>query len=155
MTVQGKDVDQRVPSVEGRAAMSEANVKIVKDAYAAYGTGDHSAGLAMMTPDVTWESVGQEHDYPTFGEVRRGREGVKRVLAAISDGLEFTAFEPQEFYPSGDKVFVLGYFAGNMRAGARSVKSKFVQIFTLRDGKISGYSEFQDTGAVGRAFRDD
>jgi ketosteroid isomerase-like protein len=135
--------------------MSEANVKIVKDAYAAYGKGDHAAVLGMMTPDVTWESVGQEHDFPTFGEVRRGREGVKRILGGIDEGVVFTAFEPQEFYPSGDKVFVLGFFSGTMRAGGRSVKSKFVQIFTLRDGKIAGYTEYQDTGAVGRAFRND
>ena len=42
---------------------------------------------------------------------------------------------------------MLGHERGRVKATDRIVKAEWVQVFTLRDGKISHYREYNDTAA--------
>lgn len=47
--------------------MSDANISLVQDLYAAFARGDVSTILSACAPDVDWRLVGRKDDYPTFG----------------------------------------------------------------------------------------
>ncbi len=57
------------------------------------------------------------------------------------------SFQPDEFVVGSDSVAVLGHERCRVKATGRIVEAKWVQIFTLRNGKISRYREYSDTAA--------
>jgi ketosteroid isomerase-like protein len=65
----------------------------------------------------------------------------------LTEFLEFQVFQPDEFIAGHDSVVVLGHERCRVKATGRLVEAKWVQIFTLRDGRISRYREYSDTAA--------
>ena len=57
--------------------MTAANIAHVQSMYAAFGRGDIASLLAGCTPDINWQTVGRQKDFPTLGP----RKGIAQVLA--------------------------------------------------------------------------
>lgn len=132
--------------------MSDANIALVQDLYAAYGKGDIATLLAAMTPDIDWHSGGRATDYPGFGP-RKGIEQVREFFGIAAENNEYSHFTPREFYACGDKVFVLGDYAITLRKTGRAMTSDWAHIFTIRDGKVSAFREFLDTALAAECYR--
>lgn len=133
--------------------MDNANIKVVQDAYAAFGRGDVPAVIAMLTPDVIWESVGNPKDFPVLG-VHKGPAAVTQFFADIAKLLTFQSFDPKDFYAAGDNVvFVLGHYDRTVIKTGKQANSDFVHVFTIVDGKIATYREFADTATLADAWR--
>src|SRR5262245_26640351 len=81
----------RAAGAEEATEMDNANIKVVQDAYAAFGRGDVPAVIAMLTPDVAWESVGNPKDFPALG-MQRGPAEVTEFFKLIGTLLTFQAF---------------------------------------------------------------
>jgi ketosteroid isomerase-like protein len=132
--------------------MSEqANLEIMKEAYAAFGRGDIPAVLSVEDPNIELEIAGPK-DIPWSGSFR-GHEGAKRYFAAIATEAEFETFEPQTFLAQGDKVVVLGFERVRSKRTGRSYENHWVHAFTLANGKINKFREYCDTATVAAAFR--
>jgi ketosteroid isomerase-like protein len=132
--------------------MSNANVALVQGLYAAFGRGDVASIIAGLAPDVHWESGGRASDFPTFGP-RKGPSEVKTFLGQVAENLDFSEFTPRELCPSGDKVFVLGFYAATMRKSGGKAACEWVHVFTLRDGKVVRFREFTDSAMLAEAYR--
>ena len=133
--------------------MSEQeNVKTVQDAYAAFSRGDIPAILDLLSEDVTWHMPGPTEIIPFAGRYE-GREGVGRFFAALDGAESVERFEPQEFIAQGDKVVVLGRYTGRIRANGQADDIEFVHVFTIRDGKIARFRQYNDTSAAVAAYR--
>jgi ketosteroid isomerase-like protein len=132
--------------------MSNDNVKLIQEAYAAFGRRDMEALIGAMTPDVDWAMVGRASDFPTFG-AWPGADKVREFFRSVGDTIDFHDFSPREFYPSGDKVFVLGRYEGTVKKTGRRLASDWVHVFTIRDGKVAQFREFADTAAIAEAGR--
>ena len=132
--------------------MSEANIKLIQDVYAAFGRGDVPTLLASLTDDVRWEMVGRPSDFANFG-VRNGPAEVGEFFRLVGELEEFDLFEPRVFDAGGDKVVVQGRAEGRLRATGKPVKTDWLHLFTLRDGKVSGFREFLDTAQYAEAGR--
>ena len=52
---------------------------------------------------------------------------------------------------SGDKVVVLGHYAGTSVTGAK-FDSDFAAIYTMKDGKTARLQEFRDSAQINAAF---
>lgn len=128
------------------------NVALVKSLYAAFGKGDVATIVAATTPDVDWESVGRSSDFPTYGS-RKGPAAVQEFFAAVGRELTFSAFTPKEFYPVGDKVFVLGSYTYTVKKTGKSASSDWIHAFTLADAKVKVFREFSDTARAAEAYR--
>src|ERR1700741_1244427 len=98
--------------------MSNGNVALVQDMYAAFGRGEVNTIIDACVPDVAWECVGRTTDYPGFG-ARKGRSAVKDFFAFNNQNLAFTEFSPKEFYAIDDKVFVIGRYAMTIKKNGR------------------------------------
>jgi ketosteroid isomerase-like protein len=132
--------------------MSKSNVDLVQQLYGAFGKGDIPTLMNSMSDDIAWHSGGRASDFPGFGP-RKGHAEVQDFFKIIAENNEFSHFTPREFYAAGDKVFVLGDYALTLRKSGKKFASDWAHIFTIRDGKVTGFREFLDTALAAECYR--
>jgi ketosteroid isomerase-like protein len=59
--------------------------------------------------------------------------------------------EPPEFGAQGDRVLVVGFAMGRIKATNRTFKDDWVFAITVRNGKVTNLREYMDTQALARA----
>jgi hypothetical protein len=126
----------------------EKNVQVVKDFFAAIGSGDKQRVLALVAEDIEWIVPGE--DWPLAG-THRGHAGIADVLQKASEEVETTYPAPPEFVAQGDRVLVIGVATGKIKATNRAFKDEWVFDITVRDGKLTKIREYIDTQALARA----
>ena len=126
--------------------MSNNHVQIVKDFFAAMGRGDKQGLLALSAEDIEWIIPGE--DWPLAG-MYRGHAGLADLLQK-SEMLE-TSTEPLEFVVQGDRVLVVGFARGRIKATNRTWEDHWVFAITVRNGKLTNIREYIDTQALARA----
>jgi len=129
---------------------SERNVEIVKAFFAAAFGGDRDGMLALVADEIEWIIPGQ--DWPLAG-THRGHDGLSDLLRTESEQMTMSLSEPREFIGQGDRVLVVGYAEGTVRATNKPFKDHWIFAITVRDGKLSGIREYLDTQALARAAR--
>ncbi|MEX2128170.1 MAG: nuclear transport factor 2 family protein [Xanthobacteraceae bacterium] len=132
--------------------MNDANVKLVRDFYAAFDRGDIATVIATLTPDVEWGGNGRAKDYPLFG-MRKGQAAVQKFFQELVELEDITEFSPRDFLADGDKVVVLGNYGGKIRKTGRPFSTDWAHVFTIRDGKIARFVDFLDTAQFVEASR--
>lgn len=131
--------------------MSEQNTAVAQQAYENFKTGNIPALLDQLSDAVTWE-LPEIEGVPIAGK-RTGRDEVGEFFAAVARDQEVIEFEPREFVAQGDKVVSLGHYHWRVRATGREFASEFVHVFTIRDGKVTGFREHFDSAVVAAAYR--
>ena len=126
---------------------TEKNVQTVKDFFAAIGRGDKEGLLALIAEDIEWIIPGE--DWPLAG-THRGHAGLADLLQTASNSIE-TSTEPREFVAQGDRVLVVGFAKGKIKATNKTFEDHFVFAITVRDGKLTNIREYIDTQALARA----
>ena len=126
---------------------TEKNVQTVKDFFAAIGGGDREGLLALVAEDIEWIIPGE--DWPLAG-THRGHAGLAGLLQKVSETVE-TSTEPREFVAQGDRVLVVGFATGRIKATNRTFEDHFVFAITVRNGKLANIREYIDTQALARA----
>jgi ketosteroid isomerase-like protein len=132
--------------------MSDANVKLVQGLYDAFKRGDIAAVIAGLAQNVDWQVHGRPKDFPTIGRWR-GQGGAQEFFRLVGENLDVVEFVPQDFSAAGDKVFVLGRYAWKVRKSGKPVAAEWCHVFTVKDGKVSGFREFTDTAQFAEAYR--
>jgi hypothetical protein len=130
----------------------EKNVQVVKDFFAAIGSGDKQRVLALVAEDIEWIVPGE--DWPLAG-THRGHVGIADVLKKASEEIETTYPKPPEFVAQGDRVLVVGVATGKIKATNKSFKDDWVFDITVRDRKVTKIREYIDTQALARASQMD
>ena len=126
---------------------TEKNVQTVKDFFAAIGRGDREGLLALVAEDIEWIIPGE--DWPLAG-TRHGHAGLADLLETAAETME-TSTEPREFVAQGDRVLVVGFAKGRVKATNRTFEDHFVFAITVRDGRLTSIREYIDTQALARA----
>src|SRR6202522_6098 len=116
----------------------EKNVQIVKDFFAALGRRDKQGLLALSAEDIEWIIPGE--DWPLAG-THRGHAGLANLLQTASKSIE-TSTEPREFVAQGDRVLVVGFAKGKIKATNKTFEDHFVFAITIRDGKLTNIREY-------------
>ena len=127
---------------------SEENVQIVKDFFAAIGRSDRQAVLALSAEDIEWIIPGE--DWPLAG-THRGHAGLADVLQKASEKLETSFLGPPELVAQGDRVLVIGFATGKIKATNKTFEDHWVFAITVRNGKVTKIREYIDTQALARA----
>ena len=126
----------------------EKNIQVVKDFFAAIGSGDKQRVLALVAEDIEWIVPGE--DWPLAG-THRGHAGIADVLQKASGEIETAYPKPPEFVAQGDRVLVIGVATGKIKATNKPFKDEWVFDITVRDGRLTRIQEYIDTQALARA----
>ena len=91
-------------------------------------------------------------DWPLAG-THRGHAGLENLLQKANDTVETTFPEPPEFIAQGDRVLVVGFATGSIKATNRTWEDHWVFAITLRNCKLTNVREYVDTQALARASK--
>ncbi len=124
--------------------MSEQdNVKVVQEAYDAFGRGDIQGILDRLTDDIDWQTYGPEAIPET--KPRHGKDEVREFFGEVARDWNFANFEPRQYIAQGEDVICLGRYNGTGRASGRSFASEWAMHFAFRNGKVRRFREYTDT----------
>ena len=129
----------------------EKNIQTVKDFFAAIGRGDREGLLALVAEDIEWIIPGK--DWPLAGTHRR-HAGLTDLLETASKSIE-TSTEPREFVAQGERVLVIGFARGKIKATNKTFEDDWIFAITVRDGRLANIREYVDTQALARASQKD
>lgn len=124
------------------------NIQIVKDFFAAMGSGDQQGLLALSAEDIEWVIPGR--DWPLAG-THRGHRGLQHLFQTASAEMETSFPEPPEFVAQGHRVLVIGSATGAVKATNRAFVDHFVFAITVRNGQLTNIREYVDTQELARA----
>jgi ketosteroid isomerase-like protein len=126
---------------------TDENVQTVKEFFAAIGRGDREGLLALAAEDIEWIIPGE--DWPLAGTYR-GHAGLADLLQTASRSIE-TSTEPREFVAQGDRVLVVGFAKGKIKATNKTFEDDWIFAITVRGGRLTRIREYIDTQALARA----
>ena len=115
----------------------EEDVQVVKDFFAAIGSGDKERVLALVAEDIEWIVPGE--DWPLAGTYR-GHEGVAMTYP-----------KPPDFVAQGDRVLVIGVATGKIKATMKPFKDAWVFDIAVMEGKLTKIREYIDSQALAKA----
>src|SRR6478672_9539414 len=127
---------------------TQENVQIVKDFFAALGSGDKRGLLALVAKDIEWIIPGE--GWP-LADTHRGHAGLADLLQKASETLETSYPKPPEFVAQGDRVLVIGFATGRIKATNKTFEDDWVFAITVRNSKLTNVREYIDTQALARA----
>jgi ketosteroid isomerase-like protein len=127
---------------------TQENVQIVKDFFAAMGGSDRQALLALAAEDIEWIIPGE--GWPLAG-THRGHAGLTALLQKASESMEISYPKPPEFVAQGDRVLVVGFATGKIKATNKTFEDNWVFAINVRNGKLTNIREYIDTQALARA----
>ena len=113
---------------------TEKNVQIVKNFLAALGRRDKQGLLALCAEDIEWIIPGE--NWPLAG-THRGHAGLENLLQKANETVETGNPEPPKFIAQGDRVLVLGFATGKIKATNRRFEDHWVFAITVRNGKLA------------------
>jgi uncharacterized protein len=72
------------------------------------------------------------------------------LLETASRSIE-TSTEPLEFVAQGDRVLVVGFARGKIKATNKTFEDNWIFAITVREGRLTHIREYVDTQALARA----
>ena len=110
----------------------ETNAQIVKNFLAALARRDKQALLALSAEDIEWIIPGE--DWPLAG-THRGYAGLENLLQKANETVETSYPEPPEFIAQGDRVLVIGFATGRIKATNKTFEDHWVFAIIVRNGR--------------------
>jgi ketosteroid isomerase-like protein len=129
----------------------DANTATIRNCYEKFRHGDISGLLEQMSEDI--EFTVPEVENAPFGGIWHGRSEVERFFELMELAEDLTDFEVREYISQGDRVVVIGRSTSTVRSTGRHYSTEWVHVHTVKDGRITSFSEFFDTAAALRAFQ--
>ena len=120
---------------------TQENVQVVKNFLAALGRRDKQGLLALSAEGEDWPLAG----------THRGHAGLADLLQKANETVETSYPEPPELIARGDRVLVVGFATGRIKATNQTFEDHWVFAITVRNGKLANVREYVDTQALARA----
>ena len=126
----------------------EKNVQIVKNFLAALGRRDKQGLLSLSAEDIEWIIPGENW---ALAGTHRGHAGLENLLQKANETVDTSFPEPPAFIAQGDRVLVVGFARGRIKATNRTFEDHWVFAITVRNGTLTNIREYIDTQALARA----
>jgi uncharacterized protein len=137
--------------MEGGTMSAQENLKLVRQGYEHFKSGNIQGLLSLFSDDIQWE-LPQIENVPFAGK-RRGREQVGQFFVSLGKEQEVVQFDPQEFVADDEQVVVLGHYAWRVKSTGQKYEGDWAHVFTVRGGRIVRFREYTDTATAAAAYR--
>jgi ketosteroid isomerase-like protein len=135
----------------GNPTPTENNVQIIQQAFADFASGNIQSILNVCTDDIVWTGI-ENPTVPIAGTFK-GKDGVIKFFSNLSENIDYSYFEPKEFFSDKDAVIVLGHHTAKVKKTGKSFDHDWCMVFRLRDGKLYHYYVFVDTRDQAESFK--
>jgi ketosteroid isomerase-like protein len=133
------------------ATATRTNVEVIQQAFADFGSGNIQGILDACTNDTVW--TGAENPTVPIAGTFKGKDEVMQFFSRLSEEVDYTSFEPKEFFSDKDAVIVLGHHAAKVKKTGKNYDHDWCMIFRLRDKKVYHYTVFVDTRDQAESFK--
>jgi ketosteroid isomerase-like protein len=123
---------------------TEDNIRAVEAVFEAFGRGDIPYILDQLTDDVHWVAH-LDPSVPWSGDYS-GKANVPPFFEALGGSIDVAGHPVNQLVAQDDTLVALGDVSFSVRSTGRTGDSSWVYVWTLRDGKIAGYDQFNDAG---------
>jgi hypothetical protein len=127
------------------------NVQLIQQAFDDFLNGKIAGILDTCREDVEWSSY-ENPDVP-YSAVYKGKNGVADFFGTLSETVNYSRFEPQQFISQGDDVVVFGHHTGAVKSTGKSFDHGWCLSFKLQDGKLKHFFAYVDSHDQSRAFK--
>jgi ketosteroid isomerase-like protein len=119
--------------------MSQENVELVRQGFAAYDR-DGLDGLAeFWHPDINWRAAEGALDDVGLME---GPDAIRDYYRQWEETFEAVRMETEELIDAGDQVVAVVRGIGRMKDSDAEIDMRYAIVFTIRDGKIAAGAEY-------------
>jgi ketosteroid isomerase-like protein len=133
--------------------MSDANIAIVKDIYAAFGRGDVNAIMQHISDDLEYFGVVADRQVVPWHIRITKKQDVPKFFQAVAQSNEFTRFEPRDFAAGGAYVYCTISFDSTFRHnGKKLAVDNVIHRFKFKDGKVVEWRGTEDTALIAAAY---
>jgi len=119
----------------------------IKSGYEAFARGDVAAVLALFDPAIVWSVP----DTVPIGGTHVGPAAVGQFFAQLAETYQELQVTPETYVEQGENVIVTGTHRGLSHSGTRFA-IPFVHAWTVRNGKLAGFTEYFDTLRLNEAL---
>ena len=123
-----------------------ANTERVVKIFEAFGCGDVGYILDQLADDARFVSH-LDARVPWAGEYS-GKNEVERYFQALGGSVDVADHPVNTLVAQGDTVVAAGDVSFRVRESGKAGSSKWVYIFTLANGQVQSYDQFNDPGLV-------
>jgi uncharacterized protein len=123
--------------------VSAASLEVVREIYAAFARRDGAAVLARLHADVAFHQT----ELLPWGGRFRGHDGVREFFDRLRNAID-SAVTVERFIEAGDHVAVVGRTRGHTRSVGTAFDVAIVQVWTVRDARISRFEAYIETPAM-------
>ena len=124
--------------------------QLVMQGYQMFQDKDIKGLLTLLADDIEW--LGPDSECIPFAGEYRGRDQVAQYFAKLEQAQDVIQFTPLDFIAEDDKVVVFGTSSWTVKANGQRYDNPWVHFFTIRDGKVAGFRQYNDTAAAERAY---
>jgi uncharacterized protein len=133
--------------------MSDSNIAIVQQIYAAFGKGDVAAILEHISDDLRHFGVVTEQNQLPWQIQITKKKDVPLFFQALAETSDFTRFEFRDFAVGGDQVYCTVSFDLTFRRNGRKVtQDNAIHRFTFRNGKVIEWRGTEDSAKMNAAY---
>ena len=124
--------------------MSHENVEMVRGLYDSFGKGDVPSVLGQMDHAIEWNEA--ENFIYADGNPYVGPQAVlEGVFMRLGTEWEGFSVTPEEWMDAGNRVVVLGTYAGTHRGTSKRVRAQFAHVWSLKEGRVARFQQYTDT----------
>lgn len=115
--------------------------------YDAFGRGDVPSVLGAMDPEIRWHEA-EGNPYMPSGEAWVGPDAVlNNLFMRLGEDWDGFTVRPVAYHDAGAVVAVEGRYTAVHKETGRPIDAQFCHVWSLKDGKITKFQQYTDTGA--------
>jgi len=133
--------------------MSDKNIQVAKEIYAAFSRGDVPAIMQHMSDDLQGFGIVSEQNLVPWHMNISKKQDVPKFFKALADTCEFTRFEPRDFAAGGDRVYcTVSFDVTYKRNHKKHTVSNVMHRFKFKNGKVVEWRGTEDTAWENAAY---
>ena len=114
---------------------------------------DVSKILNSMAEDVSFDHRGANApDFP-INKLFEGKSGVQEFFDTLSNTQDVLAHDVHDFFTSGEKVAVVGFYKGRVKATGKEFSSNWAQVWTIEKGLAKAWKIYWNFTAEALAYQ--